>query len=104
MNYLPEDQTWETEEEKDREAQKEAHAERYSSRITRLHWASKNLKRLDGILMPHGKGILFGLKGCHTPSGPPGDPEGAGGMGSDEVEVMGLYIHQGVRKVLNLTL
>ncbi|MPC13775.1 hypothetical protein E2C01_006519 [Portunus trituberculatus] len=39
--FLKKDQAWETEMEKDREAQKEAHAKRFSSRITRLHWASR---------------------------------------------------------------
>ncbi|MPC56497.1 hypothetical protein E2C01_050458 [Portunus trituberculatus] len=39
--FLKKDQARETEVEKDREAQKEAHAECFSSRITRLHWASR---------------------------------------------------------------
>ncbi|MPC58975.1 hypothetical protein E2C01_052990 [Portunus trituberculatus] len=39
--FLTKDQAWETKVEKCREAQKEAHAERFSSRITRSHWASK---------------------------------------------------------------
>ena len=43
--------------------------------------------------------MSFGLKGCHTLSGLLGDPEGAGGTGSDEVEVMEPYVHQGVHKV-----
>lgn len=39
---LKKDQTQETEEEKEREAQNEAHAQRFSSRITiGLHWACK---------------------------------------------------------------
>ena len=39
--FLKKDQTWETEVENDRKAQKEAHAECFSSRITCLHWASR---------------------------------------------------------------
>ncbi|MPC65113.1 hypothetical protein E2C01_059241 [Portunus trituberculatus] len=39
--FLKKDQARDTEVEKDREAQKEAHDERFSSRITRLHWASR---------------------------------------------------------------
>ncbi|MPC65712.1 hypothetical protein E2C01_059848 [Portunus trituberculatus] len=39
--FLKKDQARETEMEKDREAQKEAHAKHLSSRITHLHWTSK---------------------------------------------------------------
>ncbi|MPC56032.1 hypothetical protein E2C01_049981 [Portunus trituberculatus] len=39
--FLKTNQAWETEVEKEREAQKEAHTERFSSRITRLHWVSR---------------------------------------------------------------